>query len=70
MPAFRTVVSALMSFVVRSFCRRRGHHLKDGLDIYRDVRELQRDNRAGDVQGHMNQDQSWTFRSRQTTNRP
>jgi hypothetical protein len=45
--------------------RRRGHYLRDGLDIYRDVREQNRDNRAGDEQGYLNRDQSWTHRSRQ-----
>ena len=49
--------------------RRRGHHLRDGLDIYRDTREQHRDSRAGDAQGWMNRDQSWTSRSRRSKNR-
>jgi hypothetical protein len=49
--------------------KRRGHHLKAGADIYRDVREQNRDNRAGDEQAYLNQDQSWSHRSRQARDR-
>jgi hypothetical protein len=44
--------------------RRRGHSLRAGADIFRDVREQNRDNRAGEEQKYLNPDQSWTHRSR------
>jgi len=45
--------------------RRRGHQVRSGGDIFRDVREQNRDNRAGETTEYLNQDQSWTHRSRQ-----
>jgi hypothetical protein len=49
--------------------KRRGHHLRAGADIFRDVREQNRDSRAGDEQAYLNPDQSWTHRSRQAKDR-
>jgi hypothetical protein len=39
--------------------------VRSGGDIFRDVREQNRDNRAGETTEYLNQDQSWTHRSRQ-----
>ena len=44
--------------------RRRGHHVRSGGDIFHDVREQNRDNRAGESAEYLNRDQSWTHRSR------
>jgi hypothetical protein len=49
--------------------RRRGHHLRGGADIFRDVREQDRDLRAGHEQRYLNRDQSWMHRSRQAKDR-
>jgi hypothetical protein len=45
--------------------RRRGHQVRSGGDMFRDLREPNRDNRAGETTEYLDQDQSWTHRSRQ-----
>jgi hypothetical protein len=49
--------------------RRRGHHVRYGGDILRDAWEHRRDAAASGEVGHMNQDHSWTSRSRRTKGR-
>jgi hypothetical protein len=45
--------------------RRRGHRLRGGGSIWaEEIREHRRDVRAGEAQGHMNADRSWTRRNR------
>jgi hypothetical protein len=55
----------LAAWAIDRQSRRRGHQVRSGSDMYRDVREQNRDNRAGETTEYLNQDQSWTHRSRQ-----
>jgi membrane protein implicated in regulation of membrane protease activity len=64
------VLVLLAAWVFDRQSRRRGHQVRSGGDIYRDVREQKRDNRAGDTTEYLNQDQSWTHRSRQDKQHP
>jgi hypothetical protein len=54
----------LATWVIDRRDRRRGHQVRSGGDIFRDVREQNRDNRAGESAEYLNRDQSWTHRSR------
>ena len=49
--------------------RRRGHRLRGGADISRDVREQDRDLRSAREQRYLGEDQSWTYGSRQVKDR-
>jgi len=55
----------LAAWAIDRQSRGRGHQVRSGSDMYREVREQNRDNRAGETTEYLNQDQSWTHRSRQ-----
>ena len=59
------VLVLLAAWAIDRQSRGRGHQVRSGSDMYRDVREQNRDNRAGETTEYLNQDQSWTHRSRQ-----
>jgi hypothetical protein len=60
----------LAAWAVDRQSRRRGHRVRSGSEIFRDVREQNCDNRAGETTEYLNQDQSWTHRSRQNRQHP
>jgi hypothetical protein len=54
-------LGVLAAWMVDRRARRRGHRLRGGGSMWRDeVREHRRDVKAGDAQGYMDSDRSWT----------
>jgi hypothetical protein len=59
----------LAAWAVDRRSRRRGHNVRGGGLIARDVREQNRDHQAADAQEYLNPDRSWTHRARQAKDR-
>ncbi|MBK1787652.1 hypothetical protein [Prauserella cavernicola] len=54
----------LLSFLFDLRARRRGHRFRDSGSMWRDVREVRRDTRAGKTGGWFRKDIGWTHNSR------